>query len=258
MKNNQKEIYNVALIIREHISKSNLTTSQLQQRLGIKPRANIVRMTSGRCIFPFDLIGPITEALGIERVSFTKAVLRQHGSENSIEYIEKVLGSASAAQNPSPDRDAEDISCKSFFQKERLCECCEQKQNIVKPTTYCVEDVSGASEADIQFWRILKKAFRTGLSDRGISIAQNDLILAVRFMLEEIESSGLRVVPEKPTSQQHQAMKEALDLGKRRSTSWVGRRTKQRWRYQAAVDAAPSWRRGYEMDKKTEDEEPEE
>lgn len=79
-----------------------------------------------------------------------------------------------------------------------------------------------------------------------------------RFMLEHIEASGLRVVPVRPNSRMHLAIKEALDQGKRMSTRWVGRHTKQRWRYQAAIDAAPSWRRGYEMDKKTEDEEPEE
>ncbi len=76
-----------------------------------------------------------------------------------------------------------------------------------------------------------------------------------RFMLEQIETSGLRVVPVKPTSQMQQAIKQALDEGKRMSIAWVKQRTKQRWRYQAAIDAAPSWRRGYELDRKAPHEE---
>lgn len=120
------------------------------------------------------------------------------------------------------------------------------------------ESRSSASQVGVDFWRILKKGFRTGLSDRGIVVGEKDLILALRFMLEEIESSGLHVAPGKPTSQQHQAMKEALDEKKRMSTRWVKTRTKLRWRYQAAVNAAPNWRHGYELDKKAEDEEPEE
>jgi hypothetical protein len=54
-----------------------------------------------------------------------------------------------------------------------------------------------------------------------------------------------------------QAIKQALDQGKRMSVDWVKQRTKQRWRYQAAIDAAPSWRRGYEQDLKAEDGQPE-
>jgi uncharacterized protein with von Willebrand factor type A (vWA) domain len=45
-----------------------------------------------------------------------------------------------------------------------------------------------------------------------------------------------------------QAIKQALDQGKRMSVAWVKPRTKQRWRYQAAIEAAPDWRRGYLLD----------
>lgn len=105
-------------------------------------------------------------------------------------------------------------------------------------------------QVDIDTWRILKKALRTSLSDRGLLVGENEASFMTRFMLEQIESSGLRVVPAKPTSAMQQAVKQALDKGKRMSVAWVKQRTKQRWRYRAAIDAAPSWRRGYEEDRK--------
>ncbi len=109
-------------------------------------------------------------------------------------------------------------------------------------------DLILTSQLDLDTWRILKKALKTGLSDRGIRVDDQEASLMTRFMLEQIETSGLRIVPTKPTSEMQQAIKDALDQGKRMSVTWVKPRTKQRWRYQAAIDAAPSWRRGYELD----------
>lgn len=105
------------------------------------------------------------------------------------------------------------------------------------------------SQLDLDTWRVLKKALKIGLSDRGIRVDDQEASLMTRFMLEQIETSGLRIVPTKPTSEMQHAIKKALDQGKRMSVTWVKPRTKQRWRYQAAIDAAPSWRRGYELDK---------
>jgi len=113
------------------------------------------------------------------------------------------------------------------------------------------------SKIDIDTWRTLKKALRTGLSDRGFVVGDDEVVLMTRFMLEQIETSGLRVVPVKPTSEMHQAINQALDHGKRMSVTWVKQRTKQRWRYQAAIEAAPSWRRGYELDRKARNEQKE-
>ncbi|MBY3211506.1 hypothetical protein [Rhizobium laguerreae] len=111
------------------------------------------------------------------------------------------------------------------------------------------EDQNAApSQADIDTWRILKKALKTALSDRGFNIEAEEASLVTRFMLEQIETSGLRVVPAKPTTEMQHAIKQALDQGKRKSVAWVEPRTKQRWRYQAAIDAAPNWRRGYLVD----------
>ncbi|WP_156393822.1 MULTISPECIES: hypothetical protein [unclassified Rhizobium] len=101
------------------------------------------------------------------------------------------------------------------------------------------------------------KALRTGLAERGFALGDVEAALVTRFMLEQIEIRGLRVVPVKPTSEMQQAVKEALDQGKRMSVTWVKERTKQRWRYQAAIEAAPSWRRGYELDRKAMDEQKE-
>jgi len=104
-------------------------------------------------------------------------------------------------------------------------------------------------QLDRDTWRILKKALKTGLSDRGVCVGDDEASLITRFMLEQIEKSGLRIVPAKPTSEMQQAIKKALEEGKRMSVTWVKPRTKQRWRYQAAIDAAPSWRSGYELDR---------
>lgn len=115
------------------------------------------------------------------------------------------------------------------------------------------EDLShgATSQLDLDTWRVLKKALKKGLSGRGILVGDHEVSLITRFMLEQIETSGLRIVPVKPTSEMQQAIKEALGQGKRMSVTWVKQRTKQRWRYQAAIDAAPSWRRGYELDQDT-------
>lgn len=103
-------------------------------------------------------------------------------------------------------------------------------------------------EIDIDTWRTIKKALRTGLSDRGVVLGDDEVVLITRFMLEQIETSGLRVVPVKLTSEMQQAISQALEQGKRMSVAWVKQRTKQRWRYQAAIEAAPSWRRGYSFE----------
>jgi hypothetical protein len=106
-----------------------------------------------------------------------------------------------------------------------------------------------AAQADVDTWRILKKALQAGLSGRSIEIEDEETFFVTRFMLEHIEKSGLRVVPAKPTSAMQKAIRNALDRGKRMSMSWVNQRTKERWRYHAAIDAAPSWRLGYEQEK---------
>ncbi|MBY3027457.1 hypothetical protein [Rhizobium leguminosarum] len=105
-----------------------------------------------------------------------------------------------------------------------------------------------SSQADIDTWRILEKAVNAGLADRGFKIDAAEASLVTRFIMEHIETSGLRVVPVKPTAEMQQAIKQALDRGKRMSVAWVKPRTKHRWRYQAAIDAAPNWRRGYILD----------
>ncbi|MCQ2005269.1 hypothetical protein [Rhizobium sp. NRK18] len=112
------------------------------------------------------------------------------------------------------------------------------------------------NQLDLDTWRILRKALKTGLSDRRISLGDDEASLVTRFMLEQIEASGLRIVPAKPTAEMQRATKEALDQGKRMSITWVKPRTKQRWRYQAAIDAAPSWRRGYQLDRVAGSEQP--
>lgn len=123
----------------------------------------------------------------------------------------------------------------------------EQGARSKRPARPCD---AAASQADIETWRILKKAMQTGLSDRGLMIGDAEASHIARFALEYIEQRGLRIVPMRPNSQMQLAMRHALDEGKRMSITWVKGRTKQRWRYQAAVEAAPSWRRGYGFERK--------
>ncbi|MDK1488632.1 hypothetical protein QN219_00955 [Sinorhizobium sp. 7-81] len=52
-------------------------------------------------------------------------------------------------------------------------------------------------QVDLDTWRILKKALKTSLSDRGIVMGDDEASLITRFMLEQIETSGLRTVPGK-------------------------------------------------------------
>lgn len=106
-----------------------------------------------------------------------------------------------------------------------------------------------ASQQDLEVWRLLRKALRRSLADRGIDIGDDEASFMTRFMLEYAEEKGLRIVPERLTSAMHLATKQALGERKRKTVSWVGWRTKQRWRYEAAIEAAPSWRRGYELDR---------
>lgn len=99
-----------------------------------------------------------------------------------------------------------------------------------------------------QTWQILRNGLKSALADRGHAVDVRDLALITRFMLEYIEERGLLVVPRKPTRKMQAAIKDALNSGNRLSISWVDPWTKQRWRYFAALDAAPNWRIGYQAE----------
>lgn len=103
-------------------------------------------------------------------------------------------------------------------------------------------------QRDIDTWRALRNSVREAFSSRELKPTDKDLNLVTRFALEEMEQRGFRIVPDKPIREMHVAVQEALRKGKRRSITWVGTRTKNLWRYVAALDAAPSWRRGYAAD----------
>ena len=103
-----------------------------------------------------------------------------------------------------------------------------------------------ATQREIDTWREISNSLREALSSRGLAVDENDLRLVTPFVLEEMESRGYRLVPVKPTAEMQAAVRHALDEGKRQSVKWVGPRVKNRWRYAAAIEAAPQWRRGYE------------
>ncbi len=100
----------------------------------------------------------------------------------------------------------------------------------------------------VGLWGMVKNALAAGLADRGVKLPDEELRLITRFMLEHLEAKGQRIVPVKATLDMHEAMRVALDEGKRMSLKWVQGKTKQRWRYQAALDAAPDWRLGYQQE----------
>lgn len=101
---------------------------------------------------------------------------------------------------------------------------------------------------DVQTWQILRNGLESALADRRHAVEHHDLVLITRFLLEYVEERGLVVVPRKPTRKMQNAIKDAMKKGKRLSISWVDPRTKGRWRYFAALDAAPKWRVGYEAE----------
>ncbi len=100
----------------------------------------------------------------------------------------------------------------------------------------------------VGLWGMVKNALAAGLADRGVKLPDEEVRLVTRFMLEHLEAKGQRIVPVKATLDMHEAMRVALDEGKRMSLKWVQAKTKQRWRYQAALDAAPDWRLGYQQE----------
>lgn len=103
---------------------------------------------------------------------------------------------------------------------------------------------------------MLKNALAAGLADRGVKPPDEEVRLVTRFMLEHLEATRQRNVPVKATLDMHEAMRVALDEGKRMSLKWVQAKTKQRWRYQAALDAAPNWRLGYQQETERQDPRP--
>lgn len=100
----------------------------------------------------------------------------------------------------------------------------------------------------VGLWGMVKNALAAGLTDRGVKLPDEEVRFVTRFMLEHLEAKGQRIVPVKATLDMHEAMRVALDEGKRMSLKWVQGKTKQRWRYQAALDAAPDWRLGYQQE----------
>lgn len=105
-------------------------------------------------------------------------------------------------------------------------------------------------------WGMVKNALTSALADRGVKLPAEEVRLVARFMLEHLEAKGQRIVPVKATLDMHEAMRVALDEGKRMSLKWVQFKTKQRWRYQAALDAAPDWRLGFKQDRERQDPRP--
>ncbi len=76
----------------------------------------------------------------------------------------------------------------------------------------------------VGLWGMVKNALAAGLADRGVKLPDEEVRLVTRFMLEHLEAKGQRIVPVKATLDMHEAMRVALDEGKRMSLKWVRRR----------------------------------
>lgn len=105
-------------------------------------------------------------------------------------------------------------------------------------------------ERDIGLFRAIRNALRAAAHDRGHEWTGTDQLMITRFFLEYIEAKGLRVVPYQPDRPIQDAIDRALEEGKRMSVAWVGKRHKNTWRYRAALDAAPNWRKGHDAELK--------
>lgn len=73
----------------------------------------------------------------------------------------------------------------------------------------------------VGLWGMVKNALAAGLTDRGVKLPDEEVRFVTRFMLEHLEAKGQRIVPVKATLDMHEAMRVALDEGKRMSLKWV-------------------------------------
>ncbi|MEQ8435407.1 MAG: hypothetical protein RIA71_14330 [Oceanicaulis sp.] len=80
------------------------------------------------------------------------------------------------------------------------------------------------------------------LDARRIELEPREVHFVTRFLLEELEDAGFRVVPVKPTKAILSASRRALKRCKRLDVVRVDERTKHRWRLIAAIEAACDWR----------------
>lgn len=98
-------------------------------------------------------------------------------------------------------------------------------------------------------WRSALSALAAALDARRIELEPRELHFVTRFLLEELEDAGFRIVPVKPTKAMLSASRRALKRGKRLDVVHVDERTKHRWRLMAAIEAACDWRPAEEADR---------
>jgi hypothetical protein len=103
-------------------------------------------------------------------------------------------------------------------------------------------------ERDLSFWRAIRNSLASAMEARRVAIGDADLVLVTRFLMESLEEKGLKIVPTSPSKEMVMASREALADGKRMNTSWVGEKTKHRWRIAAAIAASPDWKRGWDSE----------
>lgn len=98
-------------------------------------------------------------------------------------------------------------------------------------------------------WSSVLSALAAALDARRIELEPRELHFVTRFLLEELEDAGHRIVPVKPTKAMLSASRRALKRGKRLDVVRVDERTKHRWRLMAAIEAACDWRPAEEADR---------
>lgn len=81
----------VGQTISAHLSKSGMSLEQLAQRLGLKPGAKIINLSTGRHYFPLELAKLTAEVLGIDAAKFVRLVLLQYHPKGAVDDAFEII-----------------------------------------------------------------------------------------------------------------------------------------------------------------------
>lgn len=121
-------------------------------------------------------------------------------------------------------------------------------RDLTVPNGCAQIQVSAPHQSDIDAWRRVMNSLRVALEARRVTLHDHDLRLVARFFMEETERKGDRLVPAKANNRMMAASRNALRHCHRASFGKLGERKKHKYRWKAAIQAAPDWRQGYNCD----------
>jgi hypothetical protein len=96
----------VGQTISAHLNKSDISLEQLAQRLGLKPGAKVINLSTGRHYFPLKLAKITAEILDIGAASFLRLVLLQYHPKEGVDDVFKIICAYFQGQEPTgiPDK----------------------------------------------------------------------------------------------------------------------------------------------------------